>query len=381
MRRLAAIPLLALVLVAASCVPGLTTTVVVSGLYKPWDMAFAPDNTLFFTQKAQGIYVSVNGVAQQLAGGPTDFVFQGDGGVLGLALDPNFATNRRLYVSILSNAVQPYDERILRYEISPDNLSLSNRTDILTGIPTGPPGVPLSGLGSHIGGRIRFGPDGYLWITTGDALIATSPQDPQSLAGKVLRVDSNGAGAPGNPGGAFRSEVYTLGHRNVQGIAFRPSDGKGFSVEHGPDCDDEINELSAGANFGFDPVPTAGVVLEPPFDAIGYWYSAPMTDTVRHPTAVAARWSSGCPTIAPSGATFLEGEQWSSWNGAIAMAVLKGKQVRIVSLIEGDAPLEWITVTDQDRLRSAVLGPNGDLYLCQDLNTGDAKIVKVHAGP
>jgi len=371
---------MALVLVAASCVPGLTTTVVVSGLYKPWDMAFAPDGTLFFTQKAQGIYVSVGGVAQQLTGGPTDFVFQGDGGVLGLALDPNFAANRRLYVSILSNAVEPYDERILRYEVSPDNLTLSGRTDILTGIPTGPAGVPLTGLGSHIGGRIRFGPDGYLWVTTGDALTAATPQDPQSLAGKVLRIDTSGAGAPGNPGGAFRSEVYTMGHRNVQGVAFRPSDGQAFSVEHGNDCDDEVNELTPGANFGWDPVPAEGVVLEPPFDAIGYWYDAPMTDTVRHPTATPARWSSGCPTIAPSGATFLSGEQWSSWDNSIAMAVLKGQQVRIVSLVDGNPPVEWTAVTDQNRLRSAVLGPDGDLYLCQDLNTGTATIFKVHAG-
>ncbi len=378
---LALAPLALVAIFASGCVVApttLTPSVVVPSLYKPWDMAFAPDGTMFFTQKATGVYVASGGAAVRLNGQPADMVFQNDGGALGIALDPAFASNRFLYLYILSSAVTPYDARVLRFTVSGDNLTLSNRTDILTGIPTGPPGVPASGLGSHIGGRIRFGPDGYLYVTTGDAITNTAPQDPTSLGGKVLRIDRDGNGAPGNPGGAFRPEIYTYGHRNVQGIAFRPSDGVAFSVEHGPDCDDEINELVPGGNYGWDPNPPPGTVLDPPFDAVNYWYGAPMTDTSRHPDARAAAWSSGCPTIAPSGATFLTGTQWAGWNGAIAMAVLKGSQVRVVRLMSSGAPLQWTVVTDHGRLRSAVEGPDGDLYLCQDLNDATATVFKVH---
>ena len=110
---------------------------------------------------------------------------------------------------------------------------------------------------SHGGGRLRFGPLGYLWIATGDGYSGTAAQDLSSLGGKVLRVDSQtGAGAPDNP--FAPSPIYTYGHRNPQGLALRPGTSQMWSVEHGPDHDDEINLLVSGGNYGWDPAPDEG---------------------------------------------------------------------------------------------------------------------------
>ena len=233
-------------------------------------------------------------------------------------------------------------------------------------------GLPVNTAGQtgrHSGCRPRFGPDGYLYVGTGDAATPTHPQNPQSLGGKVLRVDRSGNGAPGNPGGAFLPQIYTYGHRNVQGIAFRPSDGKAFSVEHGTGCDDEINLLEAGGNYGWDPVNPAVPAQ--------YDESRPMTDLVKFPDAVEAVWSSGCPTIAPSGAGFVTGQQWGSWSNSLAVAVLKGSRVMFMRLdADGQLIQRNDRITDRGRLRTAVQGPDGDLYVTQDANPGS--ILRIH---
>jgi glucose/arabinose dehydrogenase len=282
---------------------------------------------------------------------------QGEGGLMGLAVDPLFSSNRFIYTCMASSISGTNDVRVVRWTVNAGYTALTNRLDIITGIPWS--------TGRHSGCRPRFGPDGYLWVGTGDAAVGTNPQNKQSLGGKVLRVDRNGAGAPGNPGGEFLPQIYTYGHRNVQGIAFRPSDGAAFSVEHGTGCDDEVNRLVAGGNYGWDPVP-------------GYDETRPMTDLVKFPTAVPPVWSSGCPTIAPSGATFVNGPiAWNGWNNQLAMAVLKGTELRVLGTYDGnDQPeSQWVRIEDQGRLRSVVQGPDGSLYIAQDANLG--KILKV----
>jgi glucose/arabinose dehydrogenase len=213
-----------------------------------------------------------------------------------------------------------------------------------------------------MGCRIRFGPDGYLWVGTGDTTQGPVPQSRTSLGGKILRITTDGAGAPGNAGDGFRPEVYTYGHRNPQGIAFSPS-GQAYDVEHGPDRDDEVNRLVRGGNYGWDPVAPGGT---------DYDQSRPMTDLGKFPNAQRAVWSSGVPTIAPSGATFLTGAQWSGWDGALAIAVLKGQQLRVLALSADGTAVEqqWARITDRGRLRSAVQGPDGALYLATDANPG-----------
>jgi glucose/arabinose dehydrogenase len=338
-------------------VPDLDVTAEVGGLSRPWDVAFAPDGTMLYTERIGRISAVVDDTPRVLDT-PADVRVGGEGGMLGLAVDPDFDVNRRIYACFNSNLGGPFDVRVVRFAVNDDWTALTDRSDIVTG-------MPAAGSGRHSGCRPRFGPDGFLWITAGDAAMGTNPQNPNSLGGKVLRVDTDGAGAPGNPGGALRGEIYSFGHRNPQGIAF-DADGDPYSIEHGPGCDDEINELVAGSNHGWDPVP-------------GYNESVPMTDLVKYPDAVPARWSSGCPTIAPSGGAFLSGAAWRGWDGALAVAVLKDQHLRVMRFVGDDLTLEYMPITDQGRLRGATLGPDGALYLTQDASPG--AILRVAPAP
>lgn len=356
----------ALALGAASCQAPtrLVLTPVVTGLDRPWDIAYIPNGPMMVTERPGPVNIIRLDGSQQEVARPADVVAQSEGGMMGLAVDPNFATNRRVYTCFMSNKGGPLDVRVVRWRLNPASTALDSRADIVVGIP-----VSTSQPGRHSGCRIRFGPDGYLWVTTGDAVSPTAPQDPKSLGGKVLRVDGDGNGHPGNPGGALDKRIFSYGHRNPQGISFRPSDNLPFSVEHGTGCDDEINVLRPGGNYGWDPKPISG---SPTYDE-----SRPMTDVVRHPGAIGAVWRSGCPTIAPSGATFLNGPQWSLWGNGLAVAVLKDQQLRVMKFDTPDNAMsqEWIRVTDQGRLRVAVQGPDGNLYVATDASPG--KILRI----
>jgi glucose/arabinose dehydrogenase len=323
----------------------------VSGFTTPWEIAFTPDGTALVTERPGRIAAVVGGV-RQVVGTVPGVVAAGEGGLLGMAVDPGFATNRRIYTCYASGSGGTVtDVRIVRFRVAEDLGSLTDQTLILDGIP--------AGAGNrHLGCRLAVGPDGMLWAGTGDAVLGSGPQDVDSRAGKVLRMTLDGAPATGNPGGAWDPYVYTRGHRNVQGLAFRPSDGAAFSVEHGTGCDDEVNLLTPGANYGWNP--GAGG---------GYDEGAPMTS----PSIVGATpavWSSGCPTIAPSGATFLSGAQWGAWNDQMVMAVLKGSRLTFVRIDGTTLQGTDTRLTTKGRLRAARLGPDGSLWVAQDANPG-----------
>jgi len=336
-------------------IPTLAVQPVVIGLDHPWEIAFTPDATMLVTERSGSVDAVIDGTPRVLAH-PADVQVLAESGMLGLAVDPGFASNRRIYSCFRSTISGAPDVRVARWTVDAGYTTLSNRSDIVTGIPASTSGI-------HAGCRLKFGPDGQLWIGTGDAATGTVPQDPMSLGGKVLRVTTDGAPSVGNPGGALDPRIYNLGHRNVQGLAFRFADGAAFNIEHGPDADDEVNKLVAGGNYGWDPVPLAGGTT--------YDQSRPMTDP-RVAGAIPATWSSGTPTIAPSGATFLLGGQWKAWNGALAISVLKGSQLRVMQINAAGTAVtaQWTAVTDQGRLRTAVEGPDGNLYLATDADPG-----------
>lgn len=326
----------------------------ITGFAKPWDIAFAPDGTALVTERG-GTLTAVVGGTRQVVGAVPGVVAKGEGGLLGLTVHPGFETNRYVYLCHANGTGSTVtDVRIVRAEVAADYGSLSNVTDVLTGIP--------AGAGNrHLGCRIAIGPDGMLWATTGDAAVGAHPQDPTSLAGKVLRMTLDGAPAPGNPGGAWNPYVFTIGHRNPQGLAFRPSDGAAFSVEHGPGCDDEVNLLAAGNNYGWAPTGGAG----------GYGEGVPMTFAGATP----AVWSSGCPTIAPSGAAFVSGAQWGQWDDQLAMAVLKGTELRFVRLDGSTLVGTDVRLEDQGRLRAVQMGPDGRLWVLQDASPGSVLVL------
>ena len=244
-----------------------------TGLQNPWDIAFTPDGAMLYTEKCRGLSARfANGTTVRLFGTAgsslvaSDLFCEGQSGVHGVAVDPDFANgNRYVYVFMASNlTTNPRTNRVVRLSLSADNMSASGRTDIITDIAYKDVGNGVGGAGAHSGGRLRFGPDRFLYVTTGDNHNATLPQDLQRLGGKVLRVDRNGVAAPGNntPAGGD-PRIFTYGHRNVQGITFRPAGqpnaGQPFTAEHGPNHSDEVTPLVAGGNAGWDPQNRAGL--------------------------------------------------------------------------------------------------------------------------
>src|SRR5688572_7868649 len=353
--------------------PVLTRTVFMPGLSNPWDLAFAPDGAMFFTEKCRGLSVRrPDGSVTRLFGTSgsalvaSDLACEGQSGVHGVALDPAFETNRNVYVYMLSTLSSPRTNRVVKLTVNAGYTSASNRTDIITSIAFKHTGNAVGSAGAHSGGRIRFGPDGFLYVTTGDNHNAILPQSPTLLGGKVLRLTTTGAAAPGNsPPAGFDSRIFTYGHRNVQGIAFRPGTGQPFISEHGPNHSDEVTALLNGGNGGWDPQnrPT----LTCPDNYCGYAGNAstmPMTDVARFPNAMPAVWTNGGSSQGTGPATFLDGPQWRSWNGRLAVGVMGGTRLVVLELNPSGALVSETNASlTAARYRSLVQGPDGNLYI------------------
>lgn len=329
--------------------PALEVSVVTDGLDHPWDVVQAPDGTLLVDERGGGFTaVLPDGSAQEVAADLDDLFADGETGLMGLALDPAFEATRRLYSCQGSRAGEI---RVVAWEVAPDWSALTRVADPLVG------GLPLNErTGRHGGCRLEFAPDGALLVGTGDTAAGPAAQDPASLGGKVLRVDP--------VSGAV--EVWTLGHRNVQGLAVRPGSGQVLAVEHGPDRDDEVNLLVEGGNYGWDP------------DGDGsYDESVPMTDAAI-PGAVPAVWSSGRPTLATSGATFLDGGRWGGYDGLLLVALLKAQGVLALRLDAAGAVVEEFRLPELDgthgRIRTVRQGVDGALYVTTD-DGGDEDVL------
>lgn len=318
-----------------------------------------PNRTMLFTERSGNVSVLINGQKKLLLK-PNDVAPRGEGGMLGLAVDPEFITNHFIYTCYSTQN----DIRVVRWQLRPDGYALGKRDkDIVTGIPT-------NVSGRHSGCRLGFGPDKNLWIGTGDAANENNPQNLTSLGGKILRVDRDGnAVADNNAPARADKRIYSWGHRNTQGIAFydKLTDGSyGVSIEHGSDRDDEVNALIRG-NFGWAP-------------GAGYDESANMTDLQRFPDAVKSIWSSGNPTIATSGAAFIRGSDWKSWQGRLAVGVLKDEHLMLIDIKDGALVGTPQKLLDKayGRLRAVRLGPDHALYITTD-NGGNDKIIRLAA--
>ncbi|WP_420620689.1 PQQ-dependent sugar dehydrogenase [Candidatus Poriferisocius sp.] len=342
--------------------PALTVRPLLSGLTIPWDVAFTPDGTMLVTERGGRLLSRFpDGRVKEVSADFRDLYSNIYVGLMGLAVDPDFETNRRFYTCQAHTGVRV---EVIAWTMADDYSTATRVADPLVG------GIGFSQFPRHGGCRVLFGPDGFLWITTGDGDNHTAAQNLNSLNGKVLRVDSQtGQGAPDNP---FNSRVYTYGHRNPQGLAFRPGTNQVWTVEHGPSHDDEINLLASGGNYGWDP---AGP---------GYDENVPMTDLKAFPDAVEAKWHSGFPAIATSGAAFLDGSCWGEWNGRLAVAQLKQQELKVFEFTADGTLLSEILVPELDqvygRLRSPVLGPDCALYVTTSNGSGTDHVLQVY-GP
>ncbi|MFL6713256.1 MAG: PQQ-dependent sugar dehydrogenase, partial [Sulfurifustis sp.] len=193
------------------------------------------------------------------------------------------------------------------------------------------------------------------------------------IGGKVLRVTTTGAAAPGNsPPAGFDARIFTYGHRNVQGITFRPNTGQPFSCEHGPGHTDEVTPLVAGGNGGWDPKPEPGVSCADNY--CGYISNkadgtpTPMTDAAKFPQALAPSWTNNGRSQGMGPCTFLNGAQWKDWNGRLAVALMADRRLDVLTLNTAGTATAARTVSGipAERLRSLVHGPDGALYVATD---------------
>lgn len=330
-------------------VPGLDVDVVMDGLALPWDVQLLDDGagpgTALVTERGGRLLAHGPEGTTEVSLDIPDFFVGSESGLMGIAVGPEQASGRTIF---LCHATQeggaPRDIRVTRWVLDADASTASADGVVVDGLPIS--------SGRHGGCRLLLEED-VLYVGTGDAAQSEHPQSLESLGGKVLAVDLEGEPVEGAPFVDGDPRIRSYGHRNVQGLALQPGTGALWSVEHGPDVDDEVNVIEEGGNYGWDPGP-------------GYAESVPMTDTDAFPDAVEAAWSTGDPTHALAGAVFLEGEQWGAWDGALAVAELRGQGVTVLSVdgeeVTGEERMKELEGT-YGRLRSLTLDADGALWV------------------
>lgn len=318
---------------------GFRLEVVASGLDTPWAMAFAPDGRLFFTERT-GV-VRVVGSDGKLREEPLSKIdgsreTGGEGGLMGLALHPNFKENNWMYLSFTNT--EPDDVRIVRYTVSGN--SLTSPKVILSGIESGR---------NHVGCALAFGPDGKLYITTGEKYERDLAQDMGSLNGKTLRVNDDGTVPSDNPfvnKQGVRPEIYSFGHRNAQGIDWEPGTRRMYQVEHGPSGadgpggGDELNRVEAGLDYG--------------------WPKVSHDETLAGTVAPVKQWT---PAVAPGGCAFYTGSQFANWKGNLFFAALGGRDLIRLKIEDNKVVEEEKLLGGRlGRIRAVANGPEGYIY-------------------
>lgn len=300
------------------------TTVVAAGLEAPWDLVFTPDGEALVSERDSSRLLSIDssGNVEELQRLPENGT--GEGGLLGIALSPNYESDGYIYAYYTTDT----DNRVTRFRLGEDP------EPILTGIPV---------LTYHNGGRIAFGPDGNLYVGTGDAGDTSNSQDLNSLGGKILRVTLDGDVPADNP--FSNSPIYSYGHRNVQGLAWDEG-GQLYATEFGQNRYDEVNRIQPGGNYGWPAVEGEG----------GFFASGEYIDPI-------ATWATS--EASPSGAAILKNGAIPQWEGSFFMAALRGQRLYRLALDPSG------TVTEQEellsgqagRLRHVVQAPDGSLWV------------------
>ncbi|EJO92218.1 glucose sorbosone dehydrogenase [Ectopseudomonas mendocina DLHK] len=334
------------------------------GLENPWSLAFLPDGRILVTERVGRLrIVEADGSLDPdpVAGLPEIFV-AAQAGLMEVALDPDYLSNRWLYLSYAHGTTQANNTRLARARLVDDEL---RDFEVLF------TAQPLKAGASHYGGRIAFLADKTLVLTLGDGFDwREEAQNPGNHLGKIVRLNRDGSVPADNPlvgqtGAA--AEIYSLGHRNVQGIVFDAEAGRLYSHEHGPRGGDELNLIEAGNNYGW-PLATFGI------DYTGARVS-PYTE-LPGLTQPLLHWT---PSVAPASLTQYRGTLFPDWQGDLFAATLAERSVRRVRLHEGMLAGEEILFEELgERIRDVRAGPDGALYLLTD--NADGRLLRVVPG-
>lgn len=297
-----------------------TVSVIAEGLEAPWGLAFLPDGDALVTERDSGrvLRVTPTGEVTEVQTLPAEGEIEG--GLLGIAVSPTFADDGLVF----AHYTTAEDNRVVRFALG------GEPEPILTGLPS---------AGIHNGGRLAFGPDGFLYVGTGDAGEPGAAQDPDSLGGKILRITLDGDPAPGNPSG---TAVYSSGHRNVQGLAFDAA-GSLLAGEFGQNSFDELNRIEAGANHGWP-------MHEGDAGAAGF------VDPI-------VTWTPD--EASPSGVAVLVGGAIPAWEGDVFLAALRGERLWRVDLDDAGVVVgrEALLAGEYGRLRTVAQAPDGSLWV------------------
>lgn len=326
----------------------LATETLASGFDTVWELAWGPDGFLWVTERG-GHISRVNPITGHVTrAGSLAVAEVGEGGLMGLAFHPEFASVPFVYAAHTYRAGGgALRNRVVRMPW--DGTALGPPTTILDDIP---------GASVHNGARLAIGPDRLLYVTTGDAGDAAIAQNTSATAGKVLRVTLDGAPAPGNP---FGNATFSFGHRNPQGLVFTP-DGALFVTEHGPGDNDEVNRVEIGRNHGW---PAVRGFCDG--DAGAGERAFCQANQVVEPLAA---WT---PTIAPAGLDYYDHTRIADWRGSLLFTALKGAAlVRLRLATDGRSVLERETLFERTfgRLRDVLVAPDGSVYLATSNKDG-----------
>lgn len=318
---------------------GYSVETVVEGLEVPWAIAFLPDGRMLVTEREGRVRVVENGTLRAAPFATIDDVEPtGESGLMALELHPSFAQNHFLYISYAYKGEDDQMVRVVRFRETPTGLV--DRTTIIEGIPA---------ARNHAGCRLRFGPDGKLYITTGDATDRNLAQQLGSLAGKTLRLNDDGSVPSDNPfigrAGA-RPEIWSYGHRNAQGIDFQPGTGMQVQTEHGPSGfdgpggGDEVNIIEKGMNYG--------------------WPTVHHTESMQGMISPVAEYT---PAAAPGSGMFYSGTRLANYTGSYFFGALRGESIYRLEF-EGKrvARQERMFEGVYGRIRDIVEGPDGAIY-------------------
>jgi len=330
-------------------------TTLASGLEHPWSLAFLPDGRMLVTERPGRLrYVAADGqLSAPIEGLPAVRAVE-QGGLLDVALDPDFAANSTIYLSY----AEPGDGALSGTAVARARLEGGRLADLKVIFRQ----LPKVDSQHHYGSRLVFAKDGTLFVTLGDRLNQRGlVQDPGTHIGKIVRIVPDGGVPSDNPfmgQDGTRPEIWSLGHRNVQGATLHPVTGRLWAIEHGPRGGDEINLPEAGRNYGW-PVITYGREYQGP--AIG---EGTTKDGMEQPLHI---W---VPSIAPSGMTFYTGDAFPAWKGQLFVGALAARLiVRLEFDADGKVKLEE-RIRIGERVRDVRQGPDGALYLLTDEDAG-----------